>query len=243
MNEQHFANIYDELMQDVPYEKWVSYTKKYIQTGSKVLDVACGTGTFAMALQRNGYNVQGTDISQDMLTIAENKMRKENITFPLFKQDMRQLSGFSSLDGVTLFCDGLNYLLQEGDVQETFQRIGRILRPGGVFLFDVHSIYKIKTIFNDHLFGENNEDISYLWFCTPGEYSNSVEHCLTFFVKTEDQTYERMDEEHEQRTFSPHQYCSWLKEAGFSDIEVTSDFGRTSISETDERIFLKAIKK
>ncbi|ADU29836.1 Methyltransferase type 11 [Evansella cellulosilytica DSM 2522] len=243
MSDRHFAAIYDVLMEDVPYHKWVDYCKKYIPNNSEVLDVACGTGTFTILLYKAGFTVSGIDIAEDMLTIAEEKVRDKQLPIPLFHQDMRSLSGFSQLDAVTLFCDGLNYLMDETDVQITFTRIASALKSGGIFLFDVHSLSKIRNTFNEQLFGENREDISYLWFCNHGSQTDSVDHSFTFFVKNEDGSYERTDEEHSQRTFPIEEYVRWLQFVGFHNIEVSSNFGETSVIEADDRIFFKAEKK
>ncbi|MDQ0254327.1 ubiquinone/menaquinone biosynthesis C-methylase UbiE [Evansella vedderi] len=242
MTEQHFASIYDLLMEDVPYEEWLNFTRKFVSTGAKVLDLACGTGTLAIKFYEAGFNVTGVDISQDMLAVAEKKIREKQIPVRLFNGDMRNLSGFSDMDAVTIFCDGVNYLLEEQDVQRTFSEVAKTLQPGGVFLFDVHSIYKMETIFNDQLYGENGEEISYLWFSSPGEKKYSVDHTLTFFIKEQEGVYNRMDEEHSQRTFPVETYMTWLKDAGFNFIEVYSDFGKEAPRKTDERYFFKAIK-
>ncbi|SDY50726.1 Methyltransferase domain-containing protein [Evansella caseinilytica] len=244
MKHEHFASIYDLLMEDAPYEDWLLYTKEHIPSAAKVVDLACGTGTFAVKLFQSGFDVSGVDISRDMLTVAERKARETKCSIPLFLQDMRHLSGFSGVDGVTLFCDGLNYLLNEADVQQTFRNVAQILRPGGKFLFDVHSVYKMEHLFNDQLYGINDDAVSYLWFSAPGEQPHSVEHCLTFFIKQEDSgLYERKDEEHRQRTFPPGKYQEWLLNAGFVNVEVTGDFGRSEPQASQDRYFFKAEKK
>ncbi|MCD8511097.1 MAG: class I SAM-dependent methyltransferase [Bacillus sp. (in: Bacteria)] len=240
---QHFAAVYDQLMEDVPYEDWLLYTKKHVKDGSTIVDLACGTGTLSMLLYEAGFSVTGIDISQDMLTVAEKKIREKQYPIKLFKQDMRKLKGFMNVDAVTIFCDGLNYLLKEEEVKDTFQRVRDILRPGGVFLFDVHSPFKIKEEFDHQLYGENGEVVSYLWFASPGQESNSVDHTLTFFIKEADDLYSRIDEEHSQRTFIITDYVKWLEEMGFDQIEVTADFGRRKPKDTDERYFFKGIKK
>ncbi|WP_078597247.1 class I SAM-dependent DNA methyltransferase [Evansella clarkii] len=241
-NEEHFASVYDYLMEDAPYDRWLEYTTAFLPAGSRVLDLACGTCTFTIMLQEAGFNASGTDLSQDMLTIGEEKIRERKLEIPLYRQDMRELTGFNNLDGITLFCDGLNYLLTEEDVQQAFKKAYSALKPGGILLFDVHSLFKMNTIFNDQMYGENGEDISYIWFCTPGREPDSVEHSLTFFLKTHTGLYERKDEEQFQRTFPPEIYKTWLQEAGFSKVEITGDFGRREPLETDERIFIKAEK-
>jgi len=243
MKHDHFASLYDFLMEDAPYDSWLRFAEKYLQNQGRVLDLACGTGTFSLMLARKGYDVVGVDLSQDMLTIADEKARKAGVNIEFVIQDMRELQGFQELEGITIFCDGLNYLKEEGDVKQTFHLLAQALKTGGVLLFDVHSLYKMEHIFDNQLYGENNDNLSYMWFCEPAEEPLSVQHTLTFFNKKETGYYERMDEEQYQRTFDPKQYETWLKDAGFDQIEITAEFGERHMEEEDDRIFFKAVKK
>lgn len=240
---QHFSSVYDQLMDDAPYDEWLSYTRDYFKPGASVLDLGCGTGTFTIELAKNGFQVQGADISLDMLTIADEKARSANLQIPFVRQDMRMLEGFQELDGVTIFCDGLNYLHGEDDVTQTFKRIFQALRSGGELLFDVHSPYKMEEIFNNQMYGENGEDVSYIWFSEQGDAPLSVHHIMTFFKLNDAGTYDRFDEEHYQRTFGPDQYERMLRLSGFSDVVMTSAFGREDIKEESDRIFFRAKKK
>lgn len=243
MKHDHFASLYDTLMEDAPYQSWLSYATDNLSFKGSVLDLACGTGTFTCMLAKQGYNMFGVDVSQDMLTVADEKKREQKLTIPFILQDMRSFSGFDQLDGITLFCDGLNYLHESKDVKETIQQAYSALKSGGVFLFDVHSAYKMEYIFSNQLYGENGEDISYMWFCEQGEETLSIEHELTFFLKQEDGSYERVDETQYQRTFLPTEYQQWLEEAGFHQIEISSEFGKSKNLEEKDRIFFKAVKK
>ncbi|MBJ3792303.1 class I SAM-dependent methyltransferase, partial [Bacillus sp. OA1] len=54
MKYEQFALLYDELMNDVPYDKWVEFTEESLQQAdmkeAKILDVACGTGNVTLPL-------------------------------------------------------------------------------------------------------------------------------------------------------------------------------------------------
>jgi len=52
-----------------------------VKAGAKVLDVATGTGKQAVAFARQGYDVTGIDISDDMLKIARKKNEYPNLNF------------------------------------------------------------------------------------------------------------------------------------------------------------------
>lgn len=237
-----FSSVYDQLMGDAPYYEWLGYIKRYVKPGSRILDVGCGTGTFTLFLAEEGYEVSGVDLSTDMLTIADAKAREKHFSIPFLHQDMRRLEGFSGMDGVVIFCDSLNYLHDQTDVTETFQSVYQALKSGGEFLFDVHSPYKIEEVFHYQMYGENGEDISYMWFSEAGDEPLSVHHIMTFFRMRQDGAYERFDEEHYQRTFSPDTYFDLLHKAGFKDIDITSSFGNEPVKEESDRIFFRAVK-
>ncbi len=246
MSYQQFAYLYDELMEDAPYPEWLSFVKtasaKYLKNGSRFLDVGCGTGSMTILLAKEGFDVTGVDLSSDMLMVAKEKADSEKVSISLFQQDMRDLEGLGSYDCVTILCDSLNYILTEEDVKRTFLSAGNHLKAGGLLLFDVHSIHKINEIFIGQTFGSNEERLSYIWQCYDGEYENSVEHDLSFFIQNGSK-YERYDEFHTQRTFSVEDYTRWLKDCGYDLLNVSADFLPEEPSDESERILFVARKR
>ncbi|MFE1243835.1 class I SAM-dependent DNA methyltransferase [Fictibacillus sp. NPDC058756] len=245
MSYQQFAYLYDELMADAPYSKWLSFIKNavsaYHPNTIRLLDVGCGTGSIPILLAKEGFEVTGVDLSSDMLMVAKEKAENENVALSLFQQDMRDLEGLGSYECVTILCDSLNYILTEEDVKQTFLSAWNHLEPNGLFLFDVHSLHKVNHIFIGNTFGSNNEELSYIWQCYQGEYVNSVEHDLSFFILNKD-NYERYDELHIQRTFSAEEYSKWLKECQFEVLSITADFEDQNPKEQSDRILFIAKK-
>lgn len=246
MSYKQFAYLYDQLMEDAPYSKWLSFIKsaasEYYPNAERFLDVGCGTGSLSILLAKEGLNVTGIDLSSDMLTVAKEKAENEKVPLSLFQQDMRELEGLGLYDCVTILCDSLNYVLTEEDVKRSFLSAWNHLETGGLLLFDIHSLHKINNIFIGHTFGSSEDQLSYIWQCFQGEFENSVEHELTFFVQT-GQLYERHDELHIQRTFSIEEYSKWLLECNFDVISITGDFENISPRDTSERILFVAKKK
>ncbi|AZB43695.1 class I SAM-dependent methyltransferase [Bacillus sp. FJAT-42376] len=244
---QGFAGVYDHLMEDVPYQDWAKLLdemiRKYGNTGRRVLDVACGTGEIAVLLQEKGYEMSGADLSEEMLALAIQKAEEKKMSIPFFQQDMREMEGHDrAYDAVMINCDSLNYLLEDKDVQQTFKAAAGMLRDEGLFLFDVHSIYKMEHVLKGSTFADADEDVSLIWQCFEGEKKHSVEHELTFFVKDAQQSYSRIDEFHQQRTYPPEQIKLWLKDAGFEILAVFGDFKPGTLDNQAERLFFAAKK-
>ncbi|MBP3038936.1 class I SAM-dependent methyltransferase [Bacillaceae bacterium Marseille-Q3522] len=242
-----FAYLYDQLMKDVPYEKWLQLIQmifsKYGGKREKFLDLACGTGELSVRLAASGFEVTGVDLSSDMLAIAQEKASHYQQKLLFFEKNMTDLDGLGIFDAVGIFCDSLNYLESENDVKKTFQAVYKHLTAGGLFLFDVHSIYKMNTQFSHQTFAYNGEEISYIWQCFQGDYENSVEHELSFFsLDHKTKQYQRFDELHKQRTFPINVYRRWLQAAGFTVLQIIGDFDDAAALETAERIFFVAGK-
>ncbi|WP_102274497.1 class I SAM-dependent DNA methyltransferase [Cytobacillus massiliigabonensis] len=237
-----FAYLYDELMKDVPYDKWVELVKghvsKYNITGKRLLDLACGTGELSIKFAEEDFEVTGVDLSEDMLMVAQGKAADKAMSVQFFQQNMAELEGLGKFDVIGIFCDSLNYLQSEQEVMNTFSRVYDHLDDQGLFIFDVHSIHKIMQIFMNQTFALNDEEISYIWHSYQGEHPNSVEHDLSFFVLDQRSgQYERYDELHFQRTFPIDVYGNWLKDSGFEVLKVTADFEAVSPNTQSERIF------
>ena len=243
-----FAYLYDRLMDDVNYDQWLEFIHHKVdqysdgRKMSHILDLACGTGELSVKLATAGFEVVGIDLSEDMLTVANGKAQSANQRIVLYQQDMTELEGLPTFDLIIIFCDSLNYLQSAEDVKKTFQHVYQFLNDDGIFMFDVHSIYKMEHLFMDQTYVSTDDDISYIWNSFPGEHDHSVEHELTFFVKHEHHDdYQRFDELHFQRTFSVEQYKEWLADCGFVVVDLDGDFDQT-INEQTERIFF-TVKK
>ncbi|ACJ33196.1 class I SAM-dependent DNA methyltransferase [Anoxybacillus flavithermus] len=246
MTYERFASWYDQLMSDAPYDAWCTLVERTVASyhnGKRLLDLGCGTGELAIRLAEKGFDVTGVDLSEQMLTIAQMKAEERGVNLSFFQQDMREFGPFEPFDTIVIFCDSLNYLLQEEDVIATFMRVHEQLRPGGLFLFDVHSLFKMEHVFLHHrTFASNDDQVSYIWNCYEGPWPHSVEHELTFFVRLQEGMYERVDEMHVQRTYDVDQYVMWLKQAGFHVLHVWADFTEQQPTKESERIFFIAQK-
>ncbi|WP_186576469.1 class I SAM-dependent DNA methyltransferase [Aquibacillus kalidii] len=241
MSYQKMAYVYDVLMEDAPYDDWMLFAeqmfKQYGSSVQTVADLGCGTGQLTRRLAKRGYHLLGVDYSSDMLTYAQQAAAEENLSIQWYKQDLRQLEGFHQIDAAISFCDVINYVTDKEDVKQVFQRIHNVLKQGGLFLFDAHSMRHVEENLKGETFAEIYDDLTYVWLCQPGEEEGEVYHELTFFVQDNDR-YERFDETHHQRTFSINEYKQWLKEAGFTVRGIYSDFSiEQTEANTGERIF------
>lgn len=135
-----FAWVYDRIMAEPSqehYDRIVQlFTSHGVGPGSRLLDAGCGTGRYALALARRGYQVTGVDASPDLLLEAQRKVADEELPLTFERGELLSLAARAAFDGI--LCRGvLNDLLDDASRQEVFRIFARALRPAGVLLLDV----------------------------------------------------------------------------------------------------------
>ena len=113
------AASYDELTEDVEYEKRADFVEKLFLRAKRpvrsLLDLACGTGTMTELFARRGYTVTGVDYSPEMLAQAQQKLAAINSPPLLLCQSMPQLRLLDSVDAAICCLDSINYLTRPRD--------------------------------------------------------------------------------------------------------------------------------
>jgi 2-polyprenyl-3-methyl-5-hydroxy-6-metoxy-1,4-benzoquinol methylase len=244
---ERLAAVYERLMQDAPYEEWQQFMQQIFHRFAKipikkVADLGCGTGYVTRQLAESGYEMTGIDQSENMLAYAASMDDKQAVRW--VQQDLRTLENIQADAAISMF-DVVNYITSPEDVQAAFGRIWDMLAPGGVFLFDVHSIRHIEEDLAGELFAEVHENLAYTWFCEAGQEQGEVFHDLTFFTKElQSEKYDRFDEYHHQRTYLPDTYKQWLESAGFQVCGLFGDFDIEKTEQLDQvdRLFFACLK-
>jgi ubiquinone/menaquinone biosynthesis C-methylase UbiE len=242
------ARVYDHLMADAPYDQWMQFVleawRSAGQKPDRVAELGCGTGTLTRYLLEAGLEVWAVDLSADMLKVAQDKIKVSHprARVHLLQQDITRLDVDTRMDSVVSFCDTLNYITGREGIQAVFNRVYQILIPGGTFLFDVHTPYKIRDIFGDETFHYQDDETAYIWESSFEEETETVQHDLTLFVREKDGLYRRFQESHRQQSYNLDDLTRWLVEAGFEVQAVTGDFSTVPVEADSERAFFVARK-
>ena len=241
------AGSYDAMMTDASYQKRAQWLEKLFRKSRipvrSVLDLACGTGTIACLLAERGYEVTATDGSEEMLTQAMMKTAELEGNPPMFLlQAMPKLRLLEPVDAAVSTIDSLNYLTREKDPRETFRRVYRWLRPGGAFIFDVNTPYKLRRM-DGKMYMDETEDSFCVWRTFFSERTQICTYQVDLFQEREDGAWERTFEEHREKAWSMDQLCDFLREAGFETITVTGDLSAKPPRDDEDRWLIRAEKK
>ena len=220
------AASYDGLMADGSYRRRAAFLERRLKKSAipvrTVLDLACGTGTLACLLAQKGYEVLATDGSEEMLTQAAAKAAELDRPPFFLHQAMPRLRLAQPVDAVVSTLDSLNYLVRERDLRETFRRVRRALKPGGLFLFDVNTPYKLRRM-DGQIYMDETEEACCVWRTFFSEKRQICTYQVDLFRLRSDGAWERSFEEHWERAWTEEALRRYLAEAGFSDLRLTGD--------------------
>ena len=112
----------------------------------KILDVATGTGRFAIDLAKRGATVYATDLSDKMLQIAKQKAKKSKVKIVFKKADIEKLPySDKKFDAVI----GIRIIMHLNDYKKALGEMKRVCKEDGYIIFEITNKYNIWTLLNN----------------------------------------------------------------------------------------------
>ncbi|MFP4142225.1 MAG: hypothetical protein ACLFSM_00925 [Thermoplasmata archaeon] len=132
---------------------------------------------------------------------------------------MRELSFQDRFDIATCWYDSLNYILDKDDLRRVFQGVYNSLRRGGVFIFDVNTVYVMEEIWDDQTIVK--EDSSDRFDMVEQRYHQDEHETsikLTSFLRGSEDRWRKIEEIHRERAYSFEELEKIYREIGFKEL-------------------------
>lgn len=191
-----------------------------------------------MILARRGYEVAGTDLSRPMLHEARKKAKEAGLKIPFHCQDVAKLRMRRKFDLAISLYDSLNYVLEDEALLGAFKSIRRALKPGGLFFFDLNTLYS----FQQELFTQQSHhdaQIPYQWFSQFDPFSGIAKINMHFDPPGE----APLDIVQYQRAYHVNEVLELLEAARFKPLELYEAYTLLPAGPFSERIFYLAQKE
>lgn len=223
----NFAFIYDQIMSGVDYEAWADYVEELLNRFEKypesIVDLACGTGASTFPFKKRGYNVSGVDISSQMLIRASQVASEQKLDIKFYQQDLRQLNLPEKYDLALLFQDGLNYIIDETDLAQTFLQVCNILKPGALFIFDL-TRPSLRPTHDSSTAWADEEDFTLIWDSSYKIKKETWSIKLTVFQKLDNGLFQKFQENHQEKDHNPKLVHELIDATGFKQLGLYKSF-------------------
>lgn len=238
------AASYDRLTSDVDYRAVVAFYFEIIRREKVAVrtaaDLACGTGSVTALLAQRGLPVVGVDLSEDMLTQAQQKTHALTPRPVFLHQDLARLYLPRGVDLAVCALDSLDYIIAPDDCATAIRRVYKALNPGGIFIFDVNTPEKLQAM-DGQVFLDEDENVYCVWRGEFDRKSNICSYGMDLFQR-QGNMWRRSFEEHREYAYTRPQLTRFLKAAGFTGIHVYGDRTFAAPREGEQRMFFSARK-
>lgn len=132
-------------------------------------------------------------------------------------QNMNQLVFESQFDLATCWFDSLNYLLEFDDLTRVFAGVSRALKPGGMFLFDMNTLYGLAVDWQRQAcyVQQDTENLLELHRSSYNFERQTASVQITAFLHV-GEVWERFEEVHQERGYPVEDIQASLKEVGLN---------------------------
>lgn len=218
-----YARIYDVSgqisfsLQMLPYLE--ALLERHPVARGTLLELACGTGTVALAMARQGWRVLGVDGSPHMLAEARRKEQEARnevdtrLDITWLQQDMRQLALGERVSLATCLYDSLNYMLTSEDLQTVFRRVQAALEPGGLFVFDMNTPWALATYWDDSTYVTETPECTVILESDFDAYRQRTTVRVTCFQQ-EGELYRKAVEQHTEQGYPREHIATLLTDVG-----------------------------
>ena len=226
-----FAQVYDRTMNDIPYHHWAYFLFQIFEEHKIcqkdwVVDIGAGTGIVASKLN-SYYNLISLDNSSHMLKKASRSQELKCI-----QADMQNLPFLEDkISAAYSTHDCLNYLTTDREFHNHLSEVYRILKPGGIYIFDYSTEYNVLQNFKNKVFRERHGNYRMVWTNTYNEQEQMVTSIIDvteympfwagflLFWKNK-----KFREIHRQKIFSEINLDEFYTKTGFELIEKNYDY-------------------
>ena len=157
-NSPYYHLLYDKRDEDEAkffIDNLCSYL--HLAENANVWDLACGKGRHAICLNKRGYKVVGTDLSQNSI---EEALQNSNASLDFFVHDMREPFRINYFDAVFNLFTSIGYFENFNDNFSVFKNVANSLKPNGVFVIDFLNSENITASINSK-YEEQRADITF----------------------------------------------------------------------------------
>lgn len=265
----YFAEIYDDVMKNVPYNYWYRYLNDlltfYHSEPESVIELAAGTGnmTRKMVNFKSVNKILALDLSEAMLSKAAEKMefaadhsknfnnlniKRDDMKFELSNQNrkleidfktenMKNFNFTDKTDLIVSFFDSLNYLTDIDQLQSCFESSAKSLKKKGLFIFDMNSIGRIKTI-EERSFLIEGDSYECYWEDIVKAKENLWQVKLRICPNNDQLPC--FEETHSERGYKIDTILRLLKNSGFKAVDVYNAFSFGRGKNNSDRLYFVA---
>ena len=208
----------------------------------QILDLGCGPGRHALPLARAGLKVTAVDTSAHLLDQLRDQARRQNLDMEILRQDMRLFIQPEQFDLALVMWTSFGYFDDEHDHRQVLSNLFQSLKPGGRLVLDLVGLeYLCRNLEPVH-FSETEDGQILIERPTLTDDLTRLENEWILIEPDADGRESVHRTLFSHRVWSAGEITYWLKDSGFNEVAVQSDFVDSEYTLESERLIVIASK-
>lgn len=222
----------------------INFAQRNDWLGRQVVDVGCGSGVSIRWLAQHSYVVTGVDSSPIMLNIAKQVVASQSLNVSWQQQDILEMSNIGGQD-LAICLDTLHEFNSLREVEQAFNNIGKTVKEGKLFVFDMYTIEGLikRNSLGDLLEFDNNRLCIFIQ--NTFDYERQVQQRdYIIYRKQPDNTWTRQNTQRILRTYPVQAIVALVNRCGFEvSFVLNSNLTPHRPSDSTERVIIVAKKR
>ncbi|MFH0816910.1 MAG: class I SAM-dependent methyltransferase [Methanobacteriota archaeon] len=223
-----FADKYDVMISDKRYETDILFFRNVLNQFKikTILDCACGTGWHAIKLSKLGYDVTGSDVSEDMINKARQNSASSQTKIDICHADFKKLTDAfdKKFDCVICWGNSLNHESEDG-INMVLASMFSILNDDGCLLVEIRNLPKMKNentrFIPMHYHKEPNGDARFFVYVVDYHGARATFNVISVIETAGKPKFEVNSSDY--CIISADKLKGLMTEAGFSDLKIYGD--------------------
>ena len=216
--------VYTDIHEKVPFV--VNILHKYQR--QDILELGCGSGLFTIPLKQQGFNIEGLEISSEMIKVTQ----KKQPDLKLHQGDMRSYNLQKSFDAILILSSTLTLLQNHEEMNQCLQRTYEHLKPGGILFLELpnHSVEIQKSNGTQEYYA--NEDSSIIVVTQSLQIEKYWREYWYIFRQSSGE-FQKDEITCDEFLYSPSLLIEELQKTGFEILETYGDLFGNSFDENE----------
>lgn len=236
---EELSRVYDIVFPE--NENTVKFLSEDLKENSKIMDLACGTGTYTVALGNFGHEIIGVDLDKKMIEIANTKIKNSNVKF--IEGDIRDNLKTEKYDRIFCIGNSLVHLKTTEEIKNLIDNMYESLENKGSMIVQIINYdrilkYNIKSL---PTIDRKDKGVKFI-----RKYNYSKEENLIYFqtelLISKGEVLEKYENSVPLLPIKSEEIINIIKEVGFSKIDVYGNFLMEQFTEDSYALVIKAFK-
>ena len=224
------TELYEILHKDAPQEE-LDFYLSYARAGERILEPLCGSGRFLIPFLERGYDIQGMDLSEEMLE----KLRRKRPGAPVVRSDMTGYEPEEPFDYIFISSGSISLFTDLEVCGRILAKVRAMLKKGGKFVFAA------ETMADRCADSEDYEETASVWTAAGETLVLKTRHTYDAASRTQfspgiyelyrdGELLQRETMDFQTHLYKPGEMELMLREAGFTEVQVYASFDKKPVS-------------